>query len=160
MEKDNPKPETRPAGNRPPPRPPHRTAVGLGPDGDDADKKPKVTISKAADGEGKFIRQSGGIGHHGHVIITIAPNGRGKGNLISNNAPVEAIPEEYINAVADGISEALDGGVYEGRPMVDILVRIISGSWDKSASNELAFKLAAFFAIKDAISKAEPIGVD
>jgi elongation factor G len=160
MEKDDQQPETKPAGNRPPPRPPRRTAVGLGPDGDDFDKKRHVTITKPAGGEGKFIRESGGVAHHGHVMVKILPNGRGKGIVISNDAPVSAIPEEYIKPVTDMIHEALNEGVYDGRPIVDVLVRIVGGSWDKSASNEMAFKMAGIFAIKDAIKKAEPIAIE
>lgn len=69
MENKDPQPDTRPAGNRPPPRPPHRAAIGLGPEGDDSNRKCPATITKSADGEGKFIRQSGGRGHYGHVKI-------------------------------------------------------------------------------------------
>jgi elongation factor G len=160
MEKDDPKPEPKPAGDRPPPRPPRRTAVGLVPDGDDFEKKRHVTISKSAEGEGKFIRQSVGVAQHGHVIVKIAPNGRGKGIVINSDVPVGAIPAEFIKPVTDMIREALDAGVGDGRPMVDILVRIVGGSWDKSASNEMAFKMAGIFAIKDAIKKAEPIAIE
>ncbi|MFO1514233.1 MAG: hypothetical protein U1F83_15190 [Verrucomicrobiota bacterium] len=160
MEENKPQPETNPTGDRPPPRPPNRTTVGLGPDGDDSDYKRRVTITRSADGEGKFIRQSGGIAHHGHVIIKISPNGRGMGTVISCVAPVDAIPDEYIKPITDMIREALDEGVYDGRPVVDILVRIVGGSWDKSASNEMAFKMAGIFAIKDAIKKAVPIAIE
>jgi elongation factor G len=159
MEED-PKPETKPAVNRPPPRPPHYTTVGLGPDGDDSDKKPKVTVTKIANGEGKFIRHSGDRSQHGHVIITMAPNGRGSGNVIVNDAPASVIPKEYVEAVTEGIRQSLSEGVYDGRPMVDILVRIVDGSYDQVFSNELAFKMAAIFAVKDAIKSAEPMGVD
>ena len=161
MEKGDPRPETKPAGNRPPPQPPRGPAIGLSPEGDDSDKKRWITITKAADGEGKFIRQSdSGVAYHGHVIVKIAPNRKGEGIVITSDAPVDAIPEEYIKSVTDIIREALDEGVYDGRPMVDILVRIVGGSSDKRASNELAFKMAGIFAIKDAIKRAEPIGVD
>jgi elongation factor G len=160
MEKDDPKPETKPAGNRPPPRPPYGTAVGLGPDGDDSDKKGRVTITKAADGEGKFIRESGGLGQYGHVIVKIAPNARGKGILISSDVTSDTIPEKYIKPITDMIREGLDEGIYDGRPMVDILVRIVGGSWDKRDSNEMAFKMAGIFALKDAVKRAEPITVE
>jgi elongation factor G len=156
MEKDDPKPKIKSAGNKPPPRPPHRSAVGLGPEGDDSDKSRRTTVSEAADGEGKFIRDpDGSIGHYGHVIIRIVPNSRGKGIVISSEAPVGTIPDEYIKAVSDGIRLALDD-----RAMVDIIVRIVGGSSHKSASTELAFKMAGIFAIKDAIKKAGPIVID
>jgi elongation factor G len=134
--------------------------VGLGPDGGESEQKPKVTVTKTANGEGKFIRHSGGRSQHGHVIITMAPNGRDSGNVIVNEATVSAIPKEYVEAVTEGIRQSLSEGVYDGRPMVDILVRIINGSWNEIASNELAFKMAAIFAVKDAIKSAEPMGVD
>jgi elongation factor G len=160
MKEDDPKPETKPAGNKPPPRPPMRTAIGLFPGGDDSDKKRWVTITKAADGEGKFIRLSGGRGQHGHVLIKIEPNVRGKGIEISSNAPAGTIPEEFIKPAAEGIREALDDGVLDGRPIIDVIVRIVGGSSDQVMSNDLAFKMAGVFSIKDAMIKAGPIGVD
>jgi hypothetical protein len=159
MGKDNQQPKPKPAGNRAPPAPPRRGAVGLGPDGDDSDKK-RVTITKAANGEGKFIRQSGGVASHGHVIIRIEPNGRGKGIAISSDVPDGVIPEKYIKPATEGIREALDCGVLDGRPMVDIIVRIVGGSSDEIASNDLAFKMAGIFSIKDAITKAESVEID
>jgi elongation factor G len=134
-------------------------AIGLCPDDDDSGKKGSVTITKAADGEGKFIRQSAGRAQHGHVIIKIEPNERGKGILIRSDVSDGTIPEEYIKPVTEGIREALDGGVYDERPIVDIRVHIVGGSSDQVASNELAFKMAGIFAIKDAIKKAEPIAI-
>jgi elongation factor G len=157
MEKDNPKPDTKPAGSRPPPRPPHRTAVGLCPE-DDFNKKRSFTVTKSADGEGKFIRQSGGVAHHGHVIVRVAPNVRGKGITINSEVSDRAIPERYIKPVTDMIREALEYG-YENRPVIDIIVRIVGGSWDKDASDELAFRMAGIFAIKDAVRKAEPMAI-
>jgi elongation factor G len=159
MEKNDPKPDPKPSGIRPPPRPPQRTAVGLGPDDDDSDNKRRFTITKGADGEGKFIRQSGGIAHHGHVMVRVEPNGRGKGITISSEVSDAMIPQRYIKSVTDMIREALDYG-YEDRPVVDIVVRIVGGSWDESASNDLAFKMAGIFAIKDAVKKAEPVSIE
>jgi elongation factor G len=160
MERDDLNPETKPAGNKPPPRPPRRTATGLISDGDD-DNKRHVTITKAAEGEGKFIRKSDDfVRHYGHVMVKIEPNGRGKGIMISSDAPVGTVPEEYIKPVTDVIREALDEGVYDGRPVVDIIVRIVGGSSDIVASDELAFKMAGIFSIKDALAKAEPIAIE
>lgn len=160
MEKDDPKPEAKPAGNGRPPRPPHRTAVGLSPDDDDSGKKRRATISNAADGEGKFIRQSGGRGHYGHVIVRIEPNGKGKGVVISSDVPVDTVPAEYIKHVADAVRETLDYGIGDDGPIVDIVVRIVGGSSHDSDSNELAFKMAGIFAVKDALRKAGPIPVE
>ncbi len=162
MDEDDPKPETKPAGNRPPPRPPHLTAVGLGPEGDDSGKKRTATIAKAADGEGKFIRQSGGRGQYGHVIIKIEPNGSGKGIEVLNNIFGGEIPVEYIKPAIEGVrimleDVAIGGSTLEGYTAVDIVVRIVGGSFHEIDSNELAFKLAAVFAIKDAMKKADPI---
>ena len=87
----------------------------------------RETITKPAEGEGKFIRQSGGRGQYGHAIIRIEPNGRGKGIEIENKVVGGTIPKEYIPPVIDGIKEALSGGVLAGYPMVDIKVKIIEG---------------------------------
>jgi elongation factor G len=157
MEND-PKPHPNPAGNRPPPRPPRQTAIGL-PDDDDFGRKRRVTITKHAEGEGKFIRESGGIAHYGHVIVQVEPNGRGKGVAISSEVKGGTIPDKFIKPVTDMIREALDSG-YGDRPVVDILVRIVGGSWDERASNELAFKMAGIFAIQDAVKKAKPIPIE
>src|SRR5437868_1047444 len=112
MEKDDPKPEGKPAGNRPPPRPPRGTAIGLGPGGD-GDKKRHFTITRAAEGEGKFIREAVGLAHHGHVIIRIEPNGRDKGILMRSDVSDDTIPEGYTKHIADGIRAAIDGGLLE-----------------------------------------------
>ena len=84
MEKDDPKPEPKSDANRPPPRPPRSAAIGLGPEGDDPDKKHRATVTKAAAGEGRFIRHSGGRGQYGHVILKVEPNGRGRGIEVIN----------------------------------------------------------------------------
>jgi elongation factor G len=117
----------------------------------------RETITKPAEGEGKFIRQSGGRGQYGHAIITIEPNGRGKGIEIENKVVGGTIPKEYIPPVIDGIKEALSGGVLAGYPMVDIKVKIIEGSFHEVDSSELAFKMAGIFALKDAVKQAHPI---
>ena len=160
MERDDPKPEAKPAGSGRPPRPPHRTAVGLCPDDDDSGRKRRATISKAADGEGMFIRHSGGRGNYGHVIVRIEPNGRGKGIVITSNVPASTVPVEYIKPVSDAVLDTLDYGVGDDGPIVDIVVHIVGGSWHENDSNELAFKMAGIFAIKDALKKADPIPIE
>ena len=117
----------------------------------------RETFTKAAEGEGKFIRQSGGRGQYGHAIVTVQPNERGKGIEIENKIVGGTIPKEYIPAVQDGIEEAIKGGVIAGYQVVDIKVQIIDGSFHEVDSNELAFKMAGIFALKEAAKKAGPI---
>jgi elongation factor G len=117
----------------------------------------RETITKAAEGEGKFIRQSGGRGQYGHACITIQPNEKGKGIEIENKIVGGAIPKEYIPAVIDGIEEAIKGGVYAGFQVIDLKAQVVDGTFHEVDSNELAFKMAGIFALKDAFKKAGPI---
>jgi elongation factor G len=117
----------------------------------------RETITRAAEGEGKFIRQSGGRGQYGHAMVTIAPNERGKGVEIENKIVGGAIPKEYIPAVIDGVEEAVAGGVLANYPMVDIKVQIVDGTFHEVDSSELAFKMAGIFALKEAAKKANVI---
>ncbi|HWX19564.1 MAG TPA: elongation factor G [Candidatus Binatia bacterium] len=117
----------------------------------------RETVTKHAEGEGKFIRQSGGRGQYGHACLTLAPNERGKGVEIENAIVGGTIPKEYIPAVIDGVEEAIKGGVLAGYPVVDVKVAITDGSFHEVDSSELAFKMAGIFALKDAAKKAHPI---
>ncbi|EEF61397.1 elongation factor G [Pedosphaera parvula] len=117
----------------------------------------RETITKGADGEGKFIRQSGGRGQYGHALVKVAPNEKGKGVEVNNKIVGGAIPKEYVPAVIDGIEEAIRSGVYAGYQVIDIKVDVIDGSFHEVDSNELAFKMAGIFALKDAFKKAGPI---
>jgi elongation factor G len=117
----------------------------------------RETITKAAEGEGKFIRQSGGRGQYGHACITIQPNEKGRGVEVTNEIVGGAIPKEYIPAVIDGIEEAIKGGVYAGYQVIDIKAQVVDGTFHEVDSNELAFKMAGIFALKDAFKKAGPI---
>src|SRR5437879_8934485 len=117
----------------------------------------RETITKPADGEGKFIRQSGGRGQYGHALVKVQPNKKGKGVEIENKIVGGAIPKEYIPAVRDGIEEAIRGGVYAGYQVIDIKVEIVDGTFHEVDSNELAFKMAGIFALKDAFKRAGPI---
>jgi elongation factor G len=117
----------------------------------------RETITKGADGEGKFIRQSGGRGQYGHAIIKVQPNEKGKGVEIENKIVGGTIPKEYIPAVIDGVEEAIKGGVYAGYQVIDIKVQVVDGSFHEVDSNELAFKMAGIFALKDAFKKAGPV---
>ncbi|MGB7747770.1 MAG: elongation factor G [Verrucomicrobiia bacterium] len=117
----------------------------------------RETITRPADGEGKFIRQSGGRGQYGHACVQIQPNEKGKGVEVENKIVGGAIPKEYIPAVIDGIEEAIKGGVYAGYQVIDIKVQVTDGTFHEVDSNELAFKMAGIFALKDAFKKANPI---
>jgi elongation factor G len=117
----------------------------------------RETITKSADGEGKFIRQSGGRGQYGHACVHVQPNEKGKGVEVEDKIVGGAIPKEYIPAVIDGIEEAIKGGVYAGYQVIDIKVQVTDGTFHEVDSNELAFKMAGIFALKDAFKKAHPI---
>jgi elongation factor G len=117
----------------------------------------RETITKPADGEGKFIRQSGGRGQYGHACVKVEPNEKGKGVEVVNKIVGGAIPKEYIPAVIDGVEEAIRSGVYAGYQVIDIKVEIVDGSFHEVDSNELAFKMAGIFALKEAFKKANPI---
>jgi elongation factor G len=117
----------------------------------------RETITKKAEGEGKFIRQSGGKGQYGHACITVEPNEKGKGVEVLDEIVGGTIPKEYIPAVISGIEEAIKGGVYAGYQVIDIKVEVVDGSFHEVDSNELAFRMAGIFALKDAFKKAGPI---
>src|SRR5438067_561834 len=123
--------------------------------------KPQIayreTITAPATGEGKLIKQSGGRGQYGHVIVNVRPNERGKGLTIENKVVGGAIPKEYIAPCKKGIEEAVLNGVVAGYQVVDVHVDIIDGSYHDVDSNEMAFKMAAIFAVKDGLKKAKPI---
>ena len=123
--------------------------------------KPQIayreTITRNATGEGKLIKQSGGRGQYGHVVVNVEPRERGKGIAIENKIVGGAIPKEYIPAVKKGIEEAVRNGVVGGYQVIDFYVEIVDGSYHDVDSNELAFKLAAIFAMKDAFKKGNSI---
>src|SRR5947208_444339 len=123
--------------------------------------KPQIayreTITGKADGEGKLIKQSGGRGQYGHVIIKVQPNERGKGITIENKVVGGNIPKEYIPACKKGIEEAVLNGVLGGYPVVDVEVDIVYGSFHEVDSSEIAFKLASIFAMKAGFRKGKPI---
>jgi elongation factor G len=117
----------------------------------------KETILKEADGEGKLVKQSGGRGQYGHVVIKLGPAERGKGVTIENKTVGGSIPKEFIPAVIKGLNEAALNGVIGGYPVIDINVQIVDGSFHDVDSNEMAFKMAAIFALKDGLKNAKPI---
>jgi len=117
----------------------------------------RETVTKKTDGEGKFIRQSGGKGQYGHVCITLEPNEKGKGIEIIDDIVGGSIPKEFIKPSIAGITEACNNGTVAGHPVVDVIVKIVDGSFHEVDSSELAFKMAGIFAFKDAMKKANPI---
>jgi len=116
----------------------------------------KESIRRPAEGEGKFIRQSGGRGQYGHVKLRLAPQPRGEGFVFENAVVGGAIPKEYIPAVQAGVVEAMQHGIVAGYPVVDVKVSVYDGSYHEVDSSELAFKIAASMAFKDIAKKADP----
>ena len=123
--------------------------------------KPQIayreTVTKGANGEGKFIRQSGGKGQYGHVVVKIEPNVKGKGIEVINEIVGGVIPKEFIKPATEGILEGANNGVVAGYPVVDAKVSIIDGSFHEVDSSELAFKMAGIFGFKEAMKQAGPV---
>src|SRR5256714_2695573 len=124
--------------------------------------KPEVayreTIRKRVEKvEGKFIRQSGGKGQYGHVVINMEPAQPGQGFVFEDKIVGGTIPREYIGPVEQGIKEALENGVLAGYPMVDVKVELIYGSYHEVDSSEMAFKIAGSMAFKEAAKRAGPV---
>jgi elongation factor G len=107
--------------------------------------------------EGKFIRQSGGKGQYGHVVINMEPSEAGAGFVFEDKVVGGVIPREYIAPVEQGIKEALENGVLAGYPMVDVKVELVYGSYHDVDSSEMAFKIAGSMAFKEAAKKAHPV---
>ena len=122
---------------------------------------PKVSyregILSSADGEGKFVRQSGGRGQYGHAKIKVEPLEPGKGFEFENNIVGGAIPKEFINPTQQGIEEAMQNGVLGGYEVLDVKVSLYDGSFHDVDSSEMAFKIAGSMALRDALSKANPV---
>ncbi len=124
--------------------------------------KPQVayreTIRKTVEeAEGKFVRQSGGKGQYGHVVLKVEPQEAGKGFEFVDAIKGGVVPREYIPAVEKGVTEALGQGVLAGYPVVDVKVTLHFGSYHDVDSNEMAFKMAAIFGFKEGCRKAQPV---
>ncbi|MHB0947611.1 MAG: elongation factor G [Gemmatimonadaceae bacterium] len=118
----------------------------------------RETIRKRAEKvEGKFIRQSGGKGQYGHVVINLQPSEPGQGFVFEDKIVGGVIPREYIGPVEQGIKEALETGVLAGYPVVDVKVELTYGSYHEVDSSEMAFKIAGSMAFKEAARKAQPV---
>lgn len=116
----------------------------------------KETIKKAAEAEGKYIKQSGGRGQYGHVWLKVEPNEEGKGYEFVNEIKGGVIPQEFIPAVRKGVEEALTRGIQAGYPVVDVKVALYDGSFHDVDSSEAAFKVAASMGFRAAAEKAAP----
>ena len=114
-------------------------------------------ILGSADGEGKFVRQSGGRGQYGHAKIKVEPLEAGKGFEFENNIVGGAIPKEFIGPTQQGIEEAMQNGVLGGYEVLDVKVSLYDGSFHDVDSSEMAFKIAGSMALRDALSKANPV---
>lgn len=123
--------------------------------------KPEVafreTIRRSAEAEAKYIKQTGGRGQYGHVVITVEPSERGAGFEFVNKIVGGAIPREYIQAVEKGIRERMETGVLAGYPVRDVRVTLTDGSYHEVDSNEMAFKIAGSMAFQDGCRKADPV---
>jgi elongation factor G len=123
--------------------------------------KPQVsyreTIRRAAEGNGRFIRQTGGKGQYGHAVIKLEPAEKGSGYEFVDKIVGGTIPREYIKSVDAGIRETLNTGIYAGYPVVDVKATLFDGSYHEVDSSEMAFKIAGSMALKDAVKKAKPV---
>jgi elongation factor G len=123
--------------------------------------KPEVayreTVRKTVKQEGKFIRQSGGKGQFGHVVLEIVPQERGHGYVFENAIVGGAIPKEFIPSVDKGIRDALTSGPLAGFPVVDVKIRLIDGSFHEVDSSEMAFKIAGSMGFREGFQKASPV---
>ena len=117
----------------------------------------KETITKAAEGEGRYIKQTGGRGQYGHAKIRLIPRKPGEGYLFENETVGGSIPKEFIKPIDMGIREALTTGVLAGYPIDDVKIELYDGSYHDVDSNEMAFKIAGSMAFKDAAKKAHPV---
>jgi elongation factor G len=118
----------------------------------------RETIRKAAEKvEGKFVRQTGGRGQYGHVVINIYPQDPGAGFLFEDKIVGGVVPREFIGPTEAGIKEAMNTGVLAGYPMVDVRVQLIDGSFHDVDSSEMAFKIAGSMAFKEAVRRAGPV---
>jgi len=117
----------------------------------------RETLTRARQVEGRFVRQTGGHGQFGHVVLDLEPLDRGEGIVFENNITRGAIPREYISAVEKGVRDALDNGPLAGYPLVDLKVSLVDGSYHDVDSSELAFRSAGMLAIREGTRKCAPV---
>lgn len=117
----------------------------------------RETIRQPSNAEGKFIRQSGGKGQYGHVVLEVEPGEAGTGFEFTSKIVGGVIPKEYIPSVEEGIKETCESGILAGYPMIDLKVRLVDGSYHDVDSSEMAFKIAGSMGIREAVKKASPV---
>ena len=117
----------------------------------------RETIRKSSGGVGRFVRQTGGHGQFGHVVVEMEPGERGTGIVVEDNVRGGAIPREFIPSAESGIREALNTGPLSGFPIIDVKVSMVDGSFHDVDSSQIAFQIAGSMAAKDAVSKARPV---
>ena len=120
----------------------------------------RETITAALEGEGRFIKQSGGRGQYGHVVLRLEPLESGKGFEFVNKIVGGAIPREYISSVERGVQEAMQRGVLAGYPITDVRVTLLDGSYHEVDSSDMAFKIAASIGFKELASRSKPIALE
>jgi elongation factor G len=117
----------------------------------------KETVKKIGEGEGKYIRQTGGRGQYGHCLLRIEPLGRGEGFEFKSEIKGGSIPTEFVPPIEKGVKEKMENGIMAGFPMVDMKVIVFDGSFHDVDSSEIAFKIAGSMALEDAFRKSDPI---
>jgi elongation factor G len=117
----------------------------------------KETLTRPAEGEGRYIRQTGGRGQYGHAKIRVIPRLPGEGYEFRNETTGGSIPKEYIKPIDQGIREAMTNGILAGYPVDDVAVELYDGSYHDVDSSEMAFKIAGSMAFKDAAKRARPV---
>jgi elongation factor G len=117
----------------------------------------RETIRKSVKAEGKFIRQSGGKGQYGHVVIELEPGETGSGFEFVSKIVGGVVPKEYINPAEQGMKEACESGIIAGYPLIDVKATLVDGSYHDVDSSEMAFKIAGSMAIKEGVQKASPV---
>jgi len=117
----------------------------------------RETIRKSTKAEGKFVRQSGGKGQYGHVVIELEPGDTGSGFEFVSKIVGGSVPKEYVGPAEAGMKEACESGILAGYPLIDVKATLVDGSYHEVDSNEMAFKIAGSMAIKEAVTKASPV---
>ncbi len=120
----------------------------------------KETITTPTRAEGRYVRQTGGRGQYGHVVVEMEPLERGEGFVFEDASVGGVIPKEFVSAVKTGAMEAMEAGVVAGHPVVDVLLRLVDGSYHEVDSSDLAFKIAGSMAFKEGMNRAGPILVE
>jgi elongation factor G len=120
----------------------------------------REALTKPAQGEGRYVRQSGGKGQYGHVVVDFQPLERGTGFEYEWGIRGDRLSKDWQKAVQQGIKEAMENGVIAGYPVVDLKVTVVDGSQHEVDSNEMAFKIAGSMALKDAVQRGKPVIVE